>query len=105
MPRKRKPKGAKRIGEILPQLMARRGYAEHQQSNVLEQAWHTAAGGTFAKHTRVVRIRGEVMEVVVRNSTILQELTFRKAQIVRVLASELSGNKVSDLKFRIGQFG
>ena len=105
MPRKRKPKGPKKIGEILPQLMARRGYAEQQQNNVLEKAWLTAVGGTFAKHTRVGRIRGGVMEVIVRNSTILQELTFRKTQLVQALASELSGNKVSDLKFRIGQLG
>ncbi len=105
MPRKRKPKGVKKIGEILPQLMARRGYAEQQQSNALEKAWHTAAGGTFSKHTRVGRIRGGVMEVIVRNSAILQELTFRKAQLVRKLTNELSENKVSDLKFRIGQLG
>jgi len=99
----RKKNGPKKIGEVLPQLMARRGYADVQRLSALERAWNSAAGSVFVKHSRVARTRGGVVEVIVRNSAMLQELTFRKATLVRALAGELSGEAVSDLKFRIGQ--
>ncbi len=99
----RKKSGPKKIGEVLPLLLARRGYADVQRSNALEQAWKSAAGIVLVRHSRVARIRGGVVEVIVRNSVTLQELTFRKATLVRALAGKLSGETVSDIKFRIGQ--
>ena len=84
----RKKSGPKKIGEVLPLLLARRGYADVQRSNALEQAWKSAAGIVLVRHSRVARIRGGVVEVIVRNSATLQELTFRKATLVREALKE-----------------
>ena len=101
--KERKTKGVKRIGEVLPQLMARRGYADFQRTTALQQAWNSVAGTVFSRHSRAARIRGGVVEVVVRNSAMLQELTFRKTTLVQGLADRLTSEKVSDMKFRIGR--
>ena len=46
----RKKSGPKKIGEVLPLLLARRGYADVQRSKALEQAWKSAAGIVFVRH-------------------------------------------------------
>ena len=58
--------------------MARRGSARVQSSEALEAAWRDAAGPLMAKYTRVGQIRRGTLEVLVANSTLLQELGFQK---------------------------
>jgi hypothetical protein len=42
------------------------------------------------------------LEVFVANSVVLQELTFRKADLLRKLAEKLPQFKIRDLRFRSG---
>ena len=99
--RERKRRGVRRIGEVFPQLLARRGYADVQRSSALKEAWQEVAGRVFSKHSRAVRNSGGVVEIAVANSATLQELTFRKKNLLRQLATKLSGETVSDIKFRV----
>ena len=43
-----------------------------------------------------------MLEVTVSNSTIVQELTFQKQQILAELQAELPDANIRDLRFRVG---
>jgi hypothetical protein len=92
----------KRIGEILPELMARRGYARVQSAAKYEAAWRQAAGTLIAQYSRVGGLRRGRLEVIVANSTLVQELGFQKSEILRTLGTLLPEEGIEDLHFRVG---
>lgn len=95
-------RGPEPIGDILAQLMARRGYAGLRRAEACESAWHEAAGAWAVEHTRVGAIRRGRLEVTVANSTLVQELTFRKSSLLQALARLLPEEKIRDIRFRVG---
>ncbi len=99
--RQRFPHRAKPIGEVLSQLMARRGYAQVQQMTELQAAVGQAVGKSLQKHCRPGKLSRGVLEIYVRNSSVLQELTFQKKRVLGKLAQ--IEEKIRDLKFRVGQ--
>jgi predicted nucleic acid-binding Zn ribbon protein len=68
----------------------------------LTAAWQRAAGETFAPYTLPGRLKRGVLEVTVTNSTVIQELTFQKQQILASLREQCPDATIRDLKFRIG---
>ena len=94
-------KGPQAIGDVLAQLMARRGFAGVQSSAAAETAWREAAGD-LARFTRLGAVRRGKLEVTVANSTVVQELSYRKPALVGVLAKLLPEQRISDLRFRVG---
>jgi predicted nucleic acid-binding Zn ribbon protein len=96
------PRGPEAIGNILPELMARRGYARLQGAGQYEAAWQEAAGPLVAQHSRVGGLRRGKLEVVVANSTLMQEMGFRKAELLGALARLLPDQGIKDLRFRLG---
>ena len=66
-----------------------------------EAAWREAAG-ELAPYTRVGQVRGGKLEVIVSNSTVLQELTFRKPSLISDLAGRLPDEGIQDIRFRTG---
>lgn len=95
------PRGPEAIGEILAELMARRGFAQVQSAAACERAWRQAAG-QLAKYTRIGPIRRGKLEVTVANSTLMQEFSFRKPHLLSALAQLLPERKINDLRFRVG---
>ena len=61
-----------------------------------------AVGDALAEHTRPGRTRRGVLEVTVRNSTVMQELVFQKTELIQILTDRLPDAKISDLRFRVG---
>jgi hypothetical protein len=53
--------------------------------------------------TRCGAVRRGRLEVIVANSTLIQELTFRKSEIVAGLKQRLPEWEVQDVRFRVGQ--
>jgi predicted nucleic acid-binding Zn ribbon protein len=94
--------GPQPIGDILSSLMARQGFARVQSCEALETAWADAAGPLMAKYTRVGQIRRGTLEVLVANSTLLQELGFQKQSLLNSLAQLLPDEKIENLRFRVG---
>ena len=90
------------IAEALSGLLAKTGYAELEAASERDDAWRDAAGAKLAAHSRIGRIRRGVLEVVVRNSAVLQELTFQKKQLLQGIAAGLPDEKIRDLRFRVG---
>ncbi len=92
-------KGPEAIGNILPELMARRGYARVQSAAQYEAAWREAAGPLVAQYSRVGGLRRGKLEVVVANSTLMQELGFQKAGLLEALARLLPDQGIKDFAF------
>ena len=97
-----KPTGPQKMADVLSVLMARRGYAQQQSAEISQYSWQQAVGKTFSGHSRAGNIRRGVLEVIVRNSAILQELTFQKKQLLKKMAEINGDQNISDLRFRVG---
>jgi len=95
-------RGPRRIGEVLPELMARWGYARVQSAEALEAAWREAAGSMMARYTQPGALRRKTLEVVVANSPLMQELTFQKPALLKTLNELLPDEEIKDLRFRVG---
>jgi predicted nucleic acid-binding Zn ribbon protein len=93
----------KKLGDVLAQLIARRGYAREQSGTALETAWREAAGEHIAKYTFPGNMRGGTLEVTVVNNLLVQELGFQKADILERLAQSSPNLNIRDLRFRVGQ--
>ncbi len=92
----------KPIGNILSELMARRGYARVIAAGITAEAWREAAGAALARHSRVGQSRRGVLDVLVANSTLAQELGFQKQAILARLRSLQPDEDIRDLKVRVG---
>ena len=94
--------GPQAIGNVLSELMARRGFARVQSAATYDAAWREAAGPLAAKYTRPGLLRRGTLEVVVANSTLVQELGFQKVSLLKSLASLLPDEGIENLRFRVG---
>ena len=95
-------RGPRPIADVLNHLLARRGYARIQSALQFELAWKQAAGEAVAADTRPGNLKRGVLEITVRNSSVLQELTFQKKQLLAKLQSQTTDQPIRDLRFRIG---
>jgi len=95
-------RGPQAIGNVLSELMARRGFARVQSAEAVEAAWREAAGPLAAKYTRVGQRRGVALEVIVANSTLVQELGFQKQELLETLGELLPDEGIKCLRFRVG---
>ena len=86
----------------MSQLLARRGYAQVQSAALCESAWREAVGQKLAPHTRPGNVRRGVLEVLVASSSVMQELAFVKAKVIKQLAQLAPDQKIRDVRFRVG---
>ncbi|WP_425616357.1 DUF721 domain-containing protein [Anatilimnocola sp. NA78] len=102
--RRRVPvRAAKSMGDVVGQLLVKRGYANVQQAASLDAVWNQAVGERFSSQTKAGQVKRGVLEVLVINSAVLQELTFVKAKLVKSLAISAADQKIKDIKFRVGK--
>ena len=75
----------------------------HQAVAEVQRSWRAVVGPQWAEDSRPGVLRRGGWEVLVRNSTVLQELTFRKRQLLQQLAENEQGLEFKNLKFRVGE--
>ena len=69
-----------------------------------QDIWAAVAGLEWAAHSRPACLRRGILEVTVRNSTVLHELSFRKQEYARAeFGAKLPEHTVGDIRFRVGQ--
>jgi predicted nucleic acid-binding Zn ribbon protein len=95
-------RGPKAIGDVLSELMSRRGFARVQSAAAYESAWREAAGPLTAKYTRPGQVRRGTLEVIVAHSALVQELGFQKTTLLKTLANLLPDERIENLRFRVG---
>lgn len=101
-PDSRKRRHPQAVGEVISQLFARRGYARQSAANAWTEAWNQAAGRAFAEGSRAGGLRRGVLEVVVKNSILMQDIAFEKKRILTDLKKLVPEAGIRDLRFRIG---
>ena len=95
--------GPQKIGIAIGELMTRRGYGQVEWREQAREAWQAAAGEHLASKCSVGNIRRGVVEVTVTNSSVLQELAFRKQELLGKIQHSLPQSKICDLRFRVGE--
>lgn len=101
-PRTNGPRGPQKMGEVISALLSRKGYAHLQSGLELTTAWEEAVGQPHCQASRAGGVKRGVLEVVVKSSIVLQELTFRKKKLVALLVKSLPEHQITDLRFRVG---
>lgn len=96
----------KRLGNVIAQLVQRKGYAQIRTASQREAAWKTAldqqGAGQWADATRVAGLKRGVFEVQVAHSLLMQELTFRKEGLLASLQDALPEDTLRQIRFSIG---
>jgi hypothetical protein len=92
----------KAMRDVLGQLLARQGYARMQSAAGCEAAWREAVGVKLAADSRPGVVKRGVLEVLVRNSVTLQELSFVRVKAVKALAKLIPEQQIRDVRFRVG---
>jgi hypothetical protein len=96
------PKEPSHGSKLISQLMARKGYGQTQVADHVEQQWQTAVGLSLGQSSRTGNFRRGILEVIVKNSSVMQELMFQKRNIIQRLNAESDRQQISDVKFKIG---
>jgi predicted nucleic acid-binding Zn ribbon protein len=92
---------AKAIGDIVRQVMTRRGWHKLAPREQVWEVWERLLGPD-APHTRLEGLRKDVAWFVVDSSALLSELAnFRKQEILEVLHREVRSTFVRDIKLRL----
>jgi predicted nucleic acid-binding Zn ribbon protein len=82
--------------------MARRGYAREQSAAAYGEAWRSAVGEPTGKFTQAGLLKRGALEVTVANSVLVQELAYRKVELLAKLNQLLPDQNIRDLRFRVG---
>ena len=93
--------GPQPVGNIISELMMRKGFAQVRGAEAVENAWRQAVGEPAARYTCPGRIRRGVLDVAVANSTIIQELLFQKSELLLSLKRLLPDTRIQDLRFHV----
>ena len=100
---KSEPNGPVRIGEIIPQLMARYGFQRQLEIEAVRVIWvetvESILTEPIAKLTFPSRIRNGTLDVNVKNSVLVQELSFFESEILERLKSKLPRSKIRKIRF------
>ena len=91
----------RKVGSIINQLMARRGYAQATASEQLQGIVRSAVGDPLGRGIEVGALKAGVLQVYATDSVSMQELNFQKRKILRRIQSDMPSSKVTDLRFRI----
>lgn len=89
------------LSEVLSGLVSQFGIGRKREDDELEDVWKELAG-ELATYSRVSGVRRGALEVLVSDAIFVQELLFRKTELLAELKERLPDSGVEDLRFRIG---
>lgn len=92
------------LSDVLGRLFTARGWGRLSERTRLEAAWAEVTA-EWPGQTRVLGLRRGVLEVEVRTAILMQELAqFHKRKLLAGLRKKLTGQPLTDLKFRAGSW-
>ena len=91
----------RKIADVLTDLLAQRGYAQIKAVDDCQEAWANIVGD-LKNFSHAGEVRQGVLQVIVSNSVIMQELTFRQQELVTKLQHRLPQHRIRSLRFRVG---
>ena len=97
------PGGPAKIGDILPQVLARYGFHRHLEHDAIVQAWSETIGPFLPDSLKNVSQPGAVkrgtLEVRVQHAALVQELTFHQTEIVTQLNQKVPNSKIRKIRY------
>lgn len=93
--------GIQPLGSLVGQLMARRGYAQVIANEHLQSALEAEVGAAVASVVRVGNLKAGVLHVYAADSVTMQELTFRKRQLIKRLQAAQPTPPIKDVRFHV----
>ena len=92
------------VGDILARFMKTSGLKQKLRSPQIYDCWPDVAGADAAGHSRVVGFRDCVLYVEVDSAPWLQMLsTFKKKELLAGVREWMTGVRVTDIRFKVGQ--
>ncbi len=91
----------RKIGSLVNQLMSRRGYAQITSKAELAETVIAVVGAEIGAAIHVGNQRAGVLQIYASDSVTLQELNFKKRQILQRIQTSHPQSNVVELRFRI----
>jgi hypothetical protein len=91
----------RKIGSILNQLMARRGYAQIESAAELEATVREVLGAALTASVRVGTVKRGVLMIYASDSPTMQELSFQRRPLLRRLQADHPQANINDVRFRV----
>lgn len=91
------------MGNVVAEIMARQGIGRERAVREKNHAWQEAIGDELAAMTQCGEIRRGRLEIIVANSTLLHELSFRKQELIDQLNRQALMANVKEIRFRVGK--
>ena len=98
-----KKRGPVPIGNIVADLLSKKGLGSPRAANEIEKIWREVVGDAISPMTHCGKINRQQLIVIVTNSTMMQELVFRKQEIMEAFNKKAEGNLIKDIRFRVGR--
>ena len=97
--------GPRRLGDFVKLFLRKNGLDRAVKIKSLAESWGLALGDPrLAPHTRPGTVRSGILKVEVDSPVLLQELNFRRREVVKKLAELAPEAGVKDIRFIIGNF-
>ncbi len=103
MRRRREPSSPRLLGDILPETLRKKALYLPTKDRPLIDAWNRAVGAQISSKAQPDRIKDDVLYVRVSTSVWMHELQFMKQDIIAKLNGIFGGNRVSQIRFFIGE--
>ncbi|MEQ9406168.1 MAG: DUF721 domain-containing protein [Fuerstiella sp.] len=89
-----------RLGQLLQNVVRKKGLAEESNRQKLDDAWRKAAGQRVAARSHVRRLQGGILEIGVTNGAILEELTcYLQHELLPAVQQLHADPPINSLKF------
>ncbi|MDO4627873.1 MAG: DUF721 domain-containing protein [Planctomycetia bacterium] len=89
------------LSDILSGLVSQFGIGRKREEDELETFWREFAG-ELAEYSSVDTVRRGRLEITVSDAIFMQELMFRKAELIQKLNEHFSDQNFEDIRFRVG---
>lgn len=96
------PYQPKHIGTSIRKIMARTGLGQTQAALEMSQAWERVAGPRMAATTRPGNFSRGVLQIIVDNSSAMQEFQLSQRQLLSALQREMPNANIQSIKARLG---
>jgi len=97
--------GPEKASDVLKRLLKDSSLGHDLQHMEVYSIWREVAGAEGARHSRVVGVKANVLQVEVDSSPWLSEFAlFRKESLLAELKAGLKKTRIVDIDFRIGKF-
>jgi len=94
-------KSAEKVGGIIPQVLKNLGLDKKIEELRVIDCWEEIVGERIARVTKAKEVRDGVLFVEVSTGAWLQELSFRRKQIVALIRKKFKSAGIKDIHFSL----